>query len=130
MARPRMGHGLPVRGDRDGFTFVEALVSLIVLVVGLLVVSQLFAYAVRASSASYTRTVTQIQVLDLGERMWLNLADPHRAVVEWQEFNRAAFPGWDGTVSAAGDGSYEIVVRAPGAGSSTHYLILPQEGAS
>lgn len=68
--------------------------------------------------------------MDLGERMWLNLADPDEATKEWQEHNRAAFPGWDGTVVPAGDGSYEIVVRMPGGAIATHYLILPREEPS
>lgn len=44
-------------GNREGFTFVEALVSLVVLVIGLLGLSQLFAYSVRASTTSFARTM-------------------------------------------------------------------------
>lgn len=91
------------RGLRSGFTLVEAVVSLVVLAIGLLALAQLFLFATRTSVNSYRRTIAHVQALDMGERVWLDLIDPLAHHDEWQEENANSLPNWSGPVELEPD---------------------------
>lgn len=114
------------RHDAGGFTLIEVLVSLVVLSAGLLALAQVFSHSAQASNGSYLRTVAHVQALDLGERMWLNLADPASHEASWAADHQSAFPGWQGALEGPdSDGLYTIVVRWEGGAHFEYELLLP-----
>lgn len=127
MTMPReLGERRGPRHDAGGFTLVEVLVSLVVLSAGLLALAQVFSHSAQASNGSYVRTIAHVQALDMGERMWLNLADPVSQEASWAEDHGSAFPGWRGTLEGPdGDGLYKIVVRWEGGAHYEYELLLP-----
>ena len=62
--------------NAKGFSLIEALVSLLILSVGLLGVAGLQIYAIHYTQISYQHTLVNIQAVDMVERMWTHLAEP------------------------------------------------------
>ncbi|TVP75053.1 MAG: hypothetical protein EA352_09185 [Gemmatimonadales bacterium] len=85
---------------RGGFTLVEVLVALLVLMVSVLALVQLQWGSLRASTDGTQVTLVQVQALDMAERVWLDVSDPLSQVSEWQEEHEASLPGWTGSVEA------------------------------
>jgi prepilin-type N-terminal cleavage/methylation domain-containing protein len=103
-----MQQGPAAQSNRGGFTLIEVVVSLILLTVGLFAVAQLFVATSMASHGSLHRTVAEIQAVDMGERMWMDLGDPLTGVDDWQAVHDGSLPGWEGTVELVDAGSPEV----------------------
>lgn len=134
MIRSHQGQDSPA--DARGFTIIEVLVSLILLTVGLFGMAQLFLLSEVTSRNSIHRTLAEVQAVDMGERMWLNLDDPMSGVSHWETLHAGTLPDWNGEVQVVGDpheGVYRIRVswsqrRLAGQGPSffDHYVRLPR----
>lgn len=96
-------HRLAPDGSRGGFTLVEALVSLVVLTIGVLGIAQLFAFSSVSGNTSYMRTMAHIHAIDMAERIWLDLEDPVSQVDAWVQEHEGSLPGWSGVVVADPD---------------------------
>ncbi len=103
-----MSKGTRAETRRGGFSLVKVLVSLILLGVGLFAVAQLFLAGSRVGHDSLHRTVAEIQAVDMGERMWMDLANPLSGVGDWQAAHEGSLPGWKGTVEKVDTGSPDI----------------------
>jgi len=90
------------RNDPDrGFTLIEVIVSVVLLGVGLLALSQLYWFASASGMESFYRTRAHVQAMDLGERFWLDLTNPDGTVAAWQDEHEGSMPGWSGEIEAA-----------------------------
>jgi len=90
------------RNETDrGFTLIEVIVSVVILGVGLLALSQLYWFASAAGMESFYRTRAHVQAMDLGERFWLDLTDPDATFSAWQDEHESSLPGWSGELEAA-----------------------------
>lgn len=98
----------PSPSNRRGFTLIEVVVSLILVTVGLSAVAQLFVATSMASHSSLHRTVAEIQAVDMGERMWMDLADPLTGLGEWQAVHDGSLPGWDGSAELVDGGTPDV----------------------
>lgn len=65
-----------------GFTLVETLIALLLLAVGSLACVALQLHALQSTHAAYQRTLASLIAADVGERLWLGLADG-RIDVAW-----------------------------------------------
>lgn len=118
-------------GTSAGYTLVEALVSLVILMVGILGIARLYGFSARASDGSFRQTVVHTQAVDMAERMWLDLTAPLSQLDAWRADHQGSLPGWQGNVTTvAGDPDlYEITVRWIGSSGPTEYsyfLRLPR----
>ena len=95
-----------------GFTLIETLTSLLTLSVGLLGLAGLQVSAVQYAYASYQRTLVNVQVVAMVERMWSHLKNPLSELELWQSLNQKSLPGWRGAVSPVANqpDSYVITV--------------------
>jgi len=118
-------------GTAAGFTLVEALVSLVVLMVGILGLAQLYGFSARASDSSFRQTLVHTQAVDMAERMWFDLTNPLSQLDAWRADHQGSLPGWQGSVtSVPGDPDlYEIKVQwvnASGPTEFSYFLRLPK----
>lgn len=113
-------------GTSAGFTLVEALVSLVVLTVGILGLAHLYGFSTRASDSSFRQTVVHTQAVDMAERMWLDLTAPLSQLDAWRADHQGSLPGWNGDVTAVpGDPDlFEIKVQWIGSSGPTEYSYL------
>jgi len=126
MAGPALG--------KAGFSLVEVMVTLVILSVGLVGLSQLQWGSSRASTESVQRGMVQVQALDMGERIWLDLRDPLGEVAAWQAAHSGSLPGWSGEVEEDPSDSDLIRIRIEWQGSSAsgirprfdHFVRIPQ----
>jgi len=81
-----------------GFSLIETLISLLISSVGFLGLAGLQVQALQYAYASHQRTLANIQVVDMTERMWSHLINPLSELKEWQDINQGSLPGWKGTV--------------------------------
>ncbi len=121
--------------NAKGFSLIEALVSLLILSVGLLGVAGLQIYAIHYTQISYQHTLVNIQAVDMVERMWTHLAEPLSELNAWQNLNQDSLPGWQGTVVAVANqpNSYVITILwaqdqfdSTDTTSSSYQLTLPK----
>ena len=107
--QPDVGTAVDARG---GFTLVEMLVAMMLLMVGLVAIGGVFAQSARTGTDSYISTAAATQALDMSERMWLDLPNPISHEPEWRSKNEGSLPGWDGvvTVQDSSAGIYTITV--------------------
>ena len=113
-----------------GFTLIEVMVSLVILGVGVLALTQLFWFSSASALESLNRTRAHVHAVDMGERLWLDLTDPDATVDAWEAAHESALPGWEATVTAddASDPNFYTVTIAwtgtsAGFGGSAEYLI-------
>lgn len=104
-----------------GFTLIEVVVSLAILGVGILALSQLFWFSAGAGTDSFYRTRAHVQAIDLSERFWLDLTDPDATVADWQNEHDDSMPGWSGEVEVEDLSDPNLFTVSIGwSGSSTH----------
>lgn len=107
--------------DRRGFTLIEVIVSIAILGIGVLALSQLFLFAAGSGTESFYRTRAHVQAIDLSERFWLDLTDPDATVADWQAEHASSMPGWSGDVEVEDLTDANLYTVSIGwTGSSTH----------
>ncbi|AGA32093.1 type IV pilus modification protein PilV [Thioalkalivibrio nitratireducens DSM 14787] len=78
----------PASRSRRGFTLIEVLIALLVFAFGLLGCAVLQLGTLQATHSSYQRTVASIFAIDIGERLWVNLANGQIQtdwLADWQD---------------------------------------------
>jgi len=73
-SRHRLKHNAHASGRQEGFTLVEVLIAVLVLLIGLLGLAGLQAQALRSNQIAYMRTQATILAYDIIERMNANRA--------------------------------------------------------
>jgi len=112
----------------------EVVMALLVITVAVLGLGRTQWQAQRAAGFGFQSTLAEVQSLDMGERVWLDLRDPEAWSDDWAATHGASFPGWDGSVEV--DLNDPELVRisigwsAPGADSSPrvveHLIRIPR----
>lgn len=134
MRRKPLPHLARPASGRAGFSLVEVMVTVVILSVGLVGLAQLQWGSSRASTESVQRAMVQVQALDMGERVWLDLRDPLGEVTSWQAAHSGSLPGWEGEVEVDPSDPELIRIRIEWAGSSAsgtrprfdHFVRVPQ----
>lgn len=119
---------------QDGFSIVEMMIALVVLTIAVLGFVRTQTGATRAGTQSVQTTLAQVQALDMGERIWLDLADPFEYVDEWENAHDDSLPGWSGEVTAVSGDPELIRIRiewdspsvTPGPARYDHFVRVPR----
>lgn len=105
--------------QQRGVALLEALITMVVVSVGLLGVAALQLKSLQFSYGSYQRTLASVQANDLVERLWANLCvlsdDTQRNAVytDWEDAQKThgALPGWAGALAYdSATGLYTITI--------------------
>jgi len=117
MTRSTVKAAIPERRCEAGFTLVEALISVLVLVVGLMGVANLFALAASSNSTANHSTAAVAEATETMERL---KAIPFLRLVPGGDLDNplpvAALPGPPGTPSPVTPNTYNRIREVPGVG--------------
>lgn len=85
---------------RAGFSIVEVVIALVVLTIAVLGMVRMQTGAMQAGTSGVQATLVQVQALDMGERIWMDLSDPLGRVDDWRSAHEESLPEWSGDVAA------------------------------
>lgn len=127
---------LPRRHDK-GLGLIEVLVTMLIFSIGMLGMAALHTQSIKASYASFQRSLAVLQIEDLVNRLWASTCifgdtTKRNAIkTEWQAVHntssttRLSMPGWSGDFTYdSGNGLFSITV------SWTDYQVNPSQSST
>ncbi len=97
----------PIKNNK-GFSFLEVLISLVIITIGLLSLFKLHLFSLRYSNSIYFQDIAKTRIEAMTEQLRVNHYCVNCEVVRWNDINKRLLPQAQGIVS--GSNPYHIVL--------------------